>query len=114
MPCGIIPAVSRNKSPEDLSVEELRRLLLEKRRSERGRRLERFRRTGRVVNLAPDLPSESLDDWQSGDVVEDEAIPVADGMEKSNRRIWTDRLLLMVEIFAVVGLVALLVIGIGR
>jgi len=42
-------------SVEDLSVEELRRLLVEKRRASRQQRLERFRRTGRVVMVAPDV-----------------------------------------------------------
>ena len=43
----------RRKAPEELSVEELRRLLIEKRRGTRRERLEHFRRTGRVV--APEL-----------------------------------------------------------
>src|SRR5512135_2538882 len=51
------PAMPRRKAPEDLSVEELRRLLIEKRRGTRRERLEHFRRTGRVV--APDLPDTS-------------------------------------------------------
>src|SRR5512143_2647857 len=43
------PAMPRRKAPEDLSVEELRRLLIEKRRGTRRERLDHFRRTGRVV-----------------------------------------------------------------
>ena len=43
----------RRKAPEDLSVEELRRLLIEKRRGVRRERLEHFRKTGRVVDVAP-------------------------------------------------------------
>ena len=35
----------KNKLPEDLSVEELRRLLVEKRRTSRQGRLEHFRKT---------------------------------------------------------------------
>ena len=45
----------RSKSPEDLTVDELRQLLVEKRRKTRQEHLERFRRTGRVVTLASDL-----------------------------------------------------------
>ena len=45
----------RRKAPEDMSVEELRRLLIEKRRGARRERLEHFKRTGRVVDVAPDL-----------------------------------------------------------
>ena len=44
----------RRKAPEELSVEELRRLLIEKRRGARRERLEHFKRTGRVVDVTPD------------------------------------------------------------
>ena len=111
---GIIPAVKRLKNPEDLSVEELRRLLLEKRRVARSQRLEKFRRTGRAVDLAPDLPPASLQDWHADGMLEEEK-PVAPGEQLiSKRRLWTDRFLLGVEILAVLGLVALLVIGVSR
>jgi len=43
-----------DKRPEDLSVEELRRLLLDKRRVNRRDRLESFRRTGRVISITPE------------------------------------------------------------
>ena len=46
--------MARRKSPEDLSVEELRRLLIEKRRGARRERLEHFKRTGRVVAVEAD------------------------------------------------------------
>ena len=49
----------RRKAPEDMSVEELRRLLIEKRRGARRERLEHFKRTGRVVDVAPDILAES-------------------------------------------------------
>ena len=65
-------AMARKKAPEDLSVEELRRLLVEKRRGARKERLEHYRRTGRVVALAPDLP----------DLKEDSA-PVVDTPEET-------------------------------
>ena len=47
--------MARKKVPEDLSLDELRRLLVDKRRGARRERLEHYRRTGRVVNVAPDL-----------------------------------------------------------
>jgi len=49
----------RRKAPEDMSVEELRRLLIEKRRGARRERLEHFKKTGRVVDVAPDMLAES-------------------------------------------------------
>ena len=59
---GIIRlAMPRRKAPEDLTVEELRRLLIEKRRGARRERIEHFRRTGRVVAVAPDLSAEAVE-----------------------------------------------------
>jgi sortase A len=98
----------RRKAPEDMSVEELRRLLIEKRRGARRERLEHFKRTGRVVDVAPDVLAES--------------IPVVDTLEEttdqaqvpaSRRRRVMDRILLTVEVLAVVGLVGVLISGFG-
>ena len=97
----------RRKAPEELSVEELRRLLIEKRRGARRERLEHFKRTGRVVAVEPDALT---------------AIPVVDTLEDtsdqppvqvSTRRRVMDRVLLAVEILAVVGLVGVLISGFG-
>jgi len=98
----------RRKAPEDMSVEELRRLLIEMRRGARRERLEHFKRTGRVVDVAPDVLAES--------------IPVVDTLEEttdqaqvpaSRRRRVMDRILLTVEVLAVVGLVGVLISGFG-
>jgi len=95
----------RRKIPEDLSVEELRRLLIEKRRGVRRERLEHFRRTGRVVDVAPPT-------------VETPETPATDESPTVTRarrpaRKWTDRLLLAVEVMAVLGLIGILLIGFG-
>jgi len=66
----------RRKAPEDLSVEELRRLLIEKRRGVRRERLEHFRRTGRVVD--EDIPRPTLDDVWNGFVEMRDLPQVAD------------------------------------
>jgi len=97
--------MSRRKAPEDLSVEELRRLLIEKRRGVRRERLEHFRRTGRVVDVAPPT-------------VETPETPAADENPTTTRtgrpaRKWTDQLLLAVEVMAVLGLVGILLNGFG-
>lgn len=101
-------AMPRRKTPEDMSVEELRRLLIEKRRGARRERLEHFKRTGRVVDVAPDVLAESA--------------PVVDTLEEttdqsqvpaSKRRRVMDRILLAVEVLAVVGLVGVLISGFG-
>ncbi len=99
----------RRRAPEDLSVEELRRLLIDKRRGMRRERLDRFRRTGRVVG-----PEPSAELSGSGRVIEtpDEA-GERRGASGSTRRRILDRLLLGVEVLAVVGLLAVLLSGLG-
>src|SRR5512138_2769663 len=98
----------RRKAPEDMSVEELRRLLIEKRRGARRARLEHFKRTGRVVDVPPDVLTESAP------VVEtlEETTDQPPAPEARRRRIM-DRVLLTVEILAVVGLVGVLISGLG-
>ena len=68
--CGIITPVTNPKRPEELSEQELRRLLLDKRHDARQKRLERFRRSGRAVLLSPDLPPAALDEWRTQPPVE--------------------------------------------
>jgi len=98
----------RRKAPEDMSVEELRRLLIEKRRGARRERLEHFKRTGRVVDVAPDLLAESAPVVETLEEASDQAqVPV------SRRRRVMDRILLVVEVLAVVGLVGVLISGLG-
>jgi sortase A len=96
----------RRKRPEDLTVEELRRLLVEKRRATRQDRLEYYRKTGRTVSVVPDLESPSLGEMRSDTFVEE---PAADS--KPRRRRVLDGFLLVVEVLAVVGLVFVLFNG---
>jgi sortase A len=109
-------AMARKKAPEDLSVEELRRLLVEKRRGVRQDRLEHYRRTGRVVSVAPELPNMDSNAQRSAPVID-----TAEGTDPTagqapaatpQRRLM-DRLLLAVEILAVLGLFAVIVNGMG-
>src|SRR5918993_2371324 len=88
----------RRKAPEDMSVEELRRLLIEKRRGKRRERLEHFKRTGRVVAVEPD-------DLSASAPVVDTLEETSDQPQASKRRRVMDRILLAVEVLAVVGLV---------
>jgi sortase A len=94
------------KRPEDLSVEELRRLLLDKRRVTRKDRLERFRRTGRAISLTVDTPTQDGDEYSPGRVVEtpDEE---ATSAPRSPRRVFMDRLLLGIEVIAIIGLIGI-------
>lgn len=95
----------RRKAPEELSVEELRRLLIEKRRGARRARLEHFKRTGRVAMVEPDALATVVETPE-----ENGAQPQ---VQVSTRRRVVDRILLAVEILAVMGLVGVLVSGFG-
>jgi len=98
--------MSRRKKPEDLSVEELRRLLIEKRRGVRRERLEHFRRTGRVVeDVAPPEAMSAVDEPPSAPVVDTAEMAEADESPRKKRRSFGDRLLLLVEVLAIVGLI---------
>jgi sortase A len=96
------------KNPENLSVEELRRLLVEKRRSDRQARLERYRKTGRAVSLSYDEDA-SLGALRSGAL--DGEANAQQTAPRSRRRRVTDGLLLLVEVAAVVGLIFILFNG---
>jgi sortase A len=92
--------VARKKTLEDLSVEELRRLIVEKRRADRQQRLERFRKTGRAVTLTSEIDSPRIDDLRTGALEDQVSISSKSGV----RRV-LDGFLFLVEILAVVGLV---------
>ena len=103
--------MGKKGSAEDLSVEELRRLLVEKRRASRQERLERFRRTGRVVTVSPDIESSSLEELRSGSIVEEEAQTQV--LARSRSKQLFDGLLLSVEILAVLGILFVLFNGVS-
>jgi len=104
--------MARRKAPEDLSVEELRRLLVEKRRGARKDRLEHYRRTGRVVSVTPDF---DYDPDQSAPVVDTDqpADSTSEPAPANPRRKIMDRILLAVEVLAVIGLFAIILNGLG-
>ena len=103
----------RKKYADELSVDELRALLIEKRRSARHERIEAFRRTGRVVVIAPEpgpLAPEQLrveDDAEPFEAVTWEETP------RSRRKKVVDRLLLVIEVTAVIGFLFILFNGVN-
>ncbi|HEY9089655.1 MAG TPA: class D sortase [Anaerolineaceae bacterium] len=90
--------MTKQRRPEDLSVEELRRLLIEKRRATRQTRLDYFRQTGRIIPV-------------NGQGLPEPAAQAAAPRARSRGRVWLDRLLFVVEIAAVIGLVVVLLSG---
>ena len=97
----------RRKAPEDLSVEELRRLLIEKRRGARRERLDHYRRTGRVVDVMSEAAPDSPSGPEAGEAVAAEVI------EQSPQRRFYDRVLLGIEVLAVVAFMGMLLVGLG-
>jgi sortase A len=96
--------VRKKASLDDLSVEELRRLLVEKRRSGRQERIARFRETGRVITLVSDSDAYSLEHLRSSPVVEESSAREESTLKTRLRRFF-DGLLLTAEVGAVIGLV---------
>jgi sortase A len=99
--------VGKKRSIEDLTVEELRWLLVEKRRAARQERLERYRRSGRAVLISPEAEN-SLDKMHSG-ILADEGTGEAVTPGRGKR--FLDAFLLLVEISAVVGFLFVLFNG---
>jgi len=88
----------RKRPAEELSVEELRQLLIEKRRAERSARIDRFRRNGRIIQVEPQPLSNPIENFNKRTVSE-EWLVVDSTPAKSNKS-WINRLLTVVEIVA--------------
>jgi sortase A len=85
--------MTAKKSKNTFTQAELERMLREQKRADRQSRLEHYQRTGRLVGTSPPL--------------ENTPTPV------KPRRKWVDRLLLGIEIAAVVGLLIIIANGVG-
>jgi len=93
--------VPHRKSAEDLSLEELRRLLVQKQREVHQARLEHFQRTGRLTHLVWKAPAPETSSTP------EEIAPSTPG------RRFLDSALLAIEILAVIGLIGVLLNGLG-
>lgn len=100
------------KTPEDLTIDELRRLLVEKRRKSRQEHLERFRRSGRVIKLASDVDNGDIEHLHSSSTEASELVQSTPEKNPSRRKI-LNGVLLTIEILAVLGLVYIIVNGLG-
>jgi sortase A len=104
--------LARRRYADELTTEELRRLLVERRRAERSTRLEHFRRTGRIVSVEPQPVERPLESLRSDEQpLEDEAESNPMERRKTKTRRGLDRVLLTVEMIAVLGLVFVLFNG---
>jgi len=103
--------MARKRSVEDLSVDELRWLLVEKRRAARQERMERYRQTGRAVVIAPDADP-SLEHLRAGAALEEPLGEAAPAGRTRMRRI-LDGFLLLVEVSAVLGFIFVLFNGLN-
>jgi sortase A len=92
--------MARQRWVDRLSTEELRDLLVQKRRTERRSRLEEYRRSGRVVPVGPEPAPTSIDSMRSSPITEPAEIQAA----PRKPRTWMDKALLLVEVGAVVCL----------
>ncbi len=102
--------MAKKRSTEDFSDDELRWMLVEKRRATRQKRLERYRRTGRTVVVAPEVEG-SFDDLRTDHLGEDNADEAP--ASRSRRRRVLDGLLLLVEVSAVVGFIFVIFNGLN-
>jgi len=102
--------VAKRVDPRDLSVNELRRLLIEKQRSGRNERIERYRETGRVVKLVSDEEDSSWENLRTSLPDIESRLDPLDETKKSKKRV-VDGFLLVIEILAVLGLIFVLFNG---
>ncbi len=104
--------MARKVRPEDLSEQELRRLMVEKKRQTRQQRLDAFRRSGRVMDVGP-IPEGRANTVLDDFIVEDAPDqPVSEAALKQERRKRVfDRLLFFIEMAAIAGLVFLIYNG---
>lgn len=93
--------MARRRTIDDLSVAELRRLLVEKQRKEREARINHFKETGRVIRVtAPVQEPES--ELNGDDIFLEEENP--EKKKEKVKRSGLDRFLFAIEILAVLGL----------
>jgi sortase A len=90
----------RRRCPEDLSIKELRFLMLEKRRAMRSVRLDHFHRTGRVIPFVGE--TNTIEDLGNPSLLERTKARV----EKSPQHTWLDGLLFGLEFLAITAIIS--------
>ncbi len=112
------------RSVDELSIEELEEILAIRKHEAREARLQRLRGEGRVIDLAdlkdePAQPDRSTGEslkpsssyYRSGEVVDERRSRWRLRLKPSRSRVktWRDRFLLLIEIGAVIGLIAVII-----
>lgn len=99
------------KPAEDLTIDELRALLLQKRRADRRSRIEHFRKTGRVMQIVPDAEPNLMAPMNATVLAPEPTLTSSHeqvAAPDKPRRYWYDNLLLLIEVAAVLGLALIL------
>lgn len=97
----------RKICPEDLTVKQIRYLILEKCRAVRDTRLEHFYRTGRVIPFVGE--TNTIEDFGIG--ASFERAKVKD--EKGSQRTWLNGLLFGIEFLAIISLISVVIGGLS-
>ena len=102
---------TRKRRPvDDLSIPELRHLLLEKEHNVHDQRLAHYQKTGRVVQVTRDLGIETEKELSIPDIDPLLDVPAKPFKRRGQTR-WVDSLLFLVEAAAVIGLIFVLFNG---
>jgi sortase A len=100
-----------HKNADDLTEEEIRKLLTAKLRSASQKRLERLRRSGRRVELVPDVYPLTPETLSTRRISEEEELVI--GRSERARKRPSDIFLGLIEVIALVGFLYFIVNGIG-
>ncbi len=100
--------MTQNHPVDDYSLEELQSLVAEKRMKIRRERLEYYRRTGRIAT-----GSVIESGYRPGRIVNEAGEVRETAAPPSRRKLWIDRLLVGIEIVAVIGLIFVLLNGVS-
>jgi sortase A len=104
--------MSKKVRPEDLSEEDLRRLLIQKRSKQRRKRLEAYRKSGRMIDLS-EFSESSSGSLSSSLDLSPLRPPNIKSEKKARKKRVIDGILLLVEITAIAGLLLVVFNGVG-
>jgi sortase A len=97
-----------SKEIEKLTAEELHQLLVRKQIADHRDRVDQYKRIGRVVKVEGPIQNPTLGDTRTKPL-DDKTIVGKSKIGKQNR--WMDRLLVLIEIAAALGLVTIVFVG---